>query len=169
MPDYREDPGAYPVMVDLAAQVQKEIVKSGLDPIDKVTLQPGIQPVSDYAGNKSNCGEIIVNMTSAFATDAFPDAVPTATCSDELAFVVTVWVLRCAAPMGGTTQQPKPPSPEAQLASTRDHLADMQAVRRAIVCTFRDMDRQYVVGNFTPWGPSGNVVGGYWTVTFSEK
>lgn len=153
-----------PVMVDLGAEVAAELVKRGLVPIDKIIIQPGSEFVVDYAGNGKDCGEIDVNLVQAYPTDNFPEPDATGNCVSALAFELNVSIMRCAAPTHGTAQSPKPPTLAEQLASTAEHLADMQAARCAIKVVLARLERDYVLQAFTPIGPQGQTVGGTWTV-----
>jgi hypothetical protein len=160
-----EDQGAYPVMVALAACTEEQLITRDLPPISKVTLQPGLEPVMDYVGNGKECGEIIVNMLNAFPYGPFPNPSTEANCGTPIAYTIEVGIFRCAPPMRGTRERPRPPLPEEQLESTRLHLADMAAVHAAIRCCMKGFpDRSYVVLPFQPYGPSGGVVGGTWGV-----
>lgn len=166
MPPFVEDKGAYPVMIRIAALVQEEVKKRGLPEISVATLQPGISTVVDYTGNGDNCAEVIVNLTNAVPMSNFPVVDTQGTCATELGFQIEVAIFRCAPMMRGSQNNPIPPAPEEQLEATRLHLADMQAARAAIRCAMGETDRNYVLGAFTPYGPSGGVVGGIWVLTF---
>jgi hypothetical protein len=165
MAEFREDTGIYPVMIALATCATEELVKSGLTAIDKVTIQPGLTPVQDYVGNGDDCGEIIVNLTSTFPSDPFPSPVQNATCAVDLAYEVQLGIFRCAPAM----EVNEPPSPAEQLNATRENLADMAAMHRAIRCCMQTMSRAYSLRAFAPYGPSGNVVGGIWTVIVGQE
>lgn len=164
MAEFREDTDVYPVMLALAECATAELVKSGLTPITKVTVQPGPNPVMDYVGNGDDCGEIIVNLNTGFPVDGFPNPAEDGLCTSEFAYEVALAIFRCAPPLHGTKNAPLPPTPEEQTNATREYLADMAAMKRAILCCMQQQKRQYVLRVWTGYGPSGNVVGGVWTV-----
>lgn len=169
MAEFTEETEIYPVLIQLAACAQAELVKRGLPEIDKVTVQPGVTPVQDYVGNGKDCGEIIVNMTTSYPVNPFPnpDQGGAASCASEFAYEVQLAIFRCAPPVKGTAQRPIFPTAVEQLEATRLHLADMAAAKAAIKCCMKD--RQYAIRTFQPYGPSGNVVGGVWTVVVGQE
>lgn len=176
MTDFLEDPDAYPVMIELAATTQNQLVKNGLPPIDKVTIQPGAVIVADYVGNGKDCGEIIINLITAYPSNPFPQQTLTSTrsgkaaigCGVVLAYQLAVSVLRCAPVMTGTKQAPIPPTMDVVLAATRLQMADMQATRTAICQALNNTGRDYQLGAYTPVGADGGVVGGTWALLVAE-
>jgi len=168
MAEFREDP-IFAVMAQLAACAAEELVKSGLDEIDKVMLQPGALPVLDWVGNPGQgCGEIIVYNPTSFAIDAvtgFPNQDTSGTCTSEYANVLSLGIFRCAL-QPKTNAQGKVianVTPAEQTNATRIHTADKAAMRRAIACCLQG-NYEYVVQPWQPYGPDGNAVGGIWTV-----
>jgi hypothetical protein len=169
MAEFVEEREIYPVLVQLAACAQAEVANRGLPEVGKVTVQPGVIPVQDYVGNGRDCAEIIVNMTASYPVNPFPspDQGGIASCASEFAYEVQLGIFRCAPPVKGTRQNPIFPSPADQLEATRLHLADMAAGKAAIKCCMAD--RQYTIRSFEPYGPTGNVVGGVWTVVVGQE
>lgn len=164
MAEFREDTGIFPTMLTLAECAQRELVKSGLPEIDKVTLQPGGTSVMDYVGNGKDCGEITVNFTQSYPVNPFPTPDATGSCASAFAYEIVLAIFRCSPSMDGSKQSPRPPSPVKQLAATRLYTADMAAMRRAIQCCMQENEMDYALRAWTPYGPSGLVVGGWWTV-----
>lgn len=153
-----------PVLQELAQCVVDELDERGLPGVDVTTIQPGAQPVNDYAGNGKNCAELILNVTQVYPSGAgFPAPAEAATCAVELAYEIAVGILRCAPAMTGGSTKPKPPTPAATLESTALHIADMRAMHTAIRCCLGGK-REYVVRGWQPYGPNGGVVGGTWVV-----
>lgn len=166
MADFVEDVGIYPTMISLATCVEAELIKSGI-PVDFVTVQPGLDPVLDHVGNGKSCSEAIVNLVTAFPAGAtFPAPDTGGTCGTELAYQLEVAVFRCSPQPKGKLPNLRLPTAVEQLESTRQHLADMAAVHRAIRCCFatKGSRREYAISGFAPYGPSGLVVGGVWGV-----
>lgn len=176
MADYVEDDDAYPVMVELVATVQQQLIKNGLTPIDKATVQPGGTIVNDYAGSGKECGELIVNLISAYPSNPFPQQAQTGSragkasigCGVIIAYSLAVTILRCAPNMRGTKAAPTPPTLNDQLMAARDQMADMKAMRMAICQAMNNTGRDYQLGVYTPVGAEGGVVGGTWGVLVAE-
>lgn len=158
--EFVEDTDIYPTMLQLVACAQAENDRSGLPAVGYAMVQPGVQVVLDHVGNGKECAEIIVNMTTSYPVDIFPNPDFTGTCSSTMAYEVQLAIFRCS-------PQPKngrAPSITEQLESTRIHLADKAAMLRAIQCCFQTQKRDYIVRSFLPYGPQGVVVGGAWLI-----
>jgi len=162
MPELREDGEIYPLLIDLLACAETELERSGLPPTISAIV-PGQLAINDYAGDGKNCDEMVVNVVQAYPYQDFPTPSDQASCTSPLAYEVQLTIFRCAANPTGTRQAPKPPTPAAQLESVRGHLADMQAMRRAIRCCMQNGERLYALRLFTPIGPTGGVIGGTWS------
>ena len=162
MPELREDFEIFPLLTRLIECTQAELERSGLPPTISVVV-PGQLAINDHAGNGKECDELVVNVVQAYPYEVFPNPSDRALCTSPMAYEVQVTIFRCAANPEGTRQSPKPPTPAAQLNSVRSHLADMQAMKRAILCCVRDDERLYALRTFTPVGPLGGVIGGTWS------
>jgi hypothetical protein len=162
MADFVEDNLIYPRLIAIAEGVQMAIAQNGLPIVERVSVQPGTEPVMDYVGNGKDCAEIIVNMMGATIMPvSTAETASFSGCQPELVFQVAVGVFRCAPTPKGNP--PKMPTAADQLNATRLHLADMRASKRGICMALEGV--QYEVNDFQPYGPEGGVVGGVWTVT----
>lgn len=168
MPEIIDDTGAYPVMQALIARVPLELAASGLAPVGYAYMQPGGQPVIDYAGLDNNCGELIVSMLTAYPSTNFPAQESSLNCVPQMAYQLEVALFRCAPNPTGTKQTPRPPTVEAQNNATRLYLADMKAVKRAICKTMAELERAFVLQSFRGYGPEGGVLGGVWPLLVSD-
>lgn len=163
---FREDSDVYPVLIALSTCANDELAKSGLDPVAYTTIQPSAVPTMDYVGNGKDCAEMILNVTLGYpVTGAALQQDVTGSCATTPGFDIQLGLFRCAPPMVGTKTNPRPPTPATWLNAERVVLADMAAMRRAIQCCMQTTERDYVLRNWQPYGPSGMAMGGVWTVT----
>jgi hypothetical protein len=157
----------YNVMEGIKACVQAELARRDLEPVGYAMIQAGGTPVIDHVGNGGNCGELVVNLASAYSSVDFPNPDPEGRCGSEKAYVINVAIFRCAAVPTGTAMAPIMPTVAAMEASAQQVDADMMAIEAGIKCCLVEGDdpRLYVLGDYTPYGPAGAAVGGYWRVT----
>jgi hypothetical protein len=104
-----------------------------------------------------------VGLLNVFPSKTFPSpAVDLNTCIAPIAANVTVGVLRCyQVRTSGET--------EAELRDYLDvQMADMAAMRRAIVCCAND-GFAISLGTYSPVGPEGGIYGGAWTLVIGEE
>lgn len=115
---------------------------------------------------KGACGVAWVSPVAAFPYTQFPAQ------ADGLALPV-----RCAVPMAMSVQvgvarcYPKPRpgmatiDPQDSFEATRLYMSDMAAVKRALVCCFPEVDRdfQIAVGAWEPLAVEASASGGSWT------
>jgi hypothetical protein len=168
MADFREDDSIYPVLLAMLECAELELEKSGLPPVGYASIQPGALPVLDHVGNGKECDEMIINVTNGFPTNGFPIIDQFGTCGSAMAFEVQLGVFRCApVPAGKLPQNFKLPTPVQQLNATRLHLADMQAMKRALACCLKNYE--YVIRTWLPYGPAGGAVGGAWLVAVGGR
>lgn len=78
-------------------------------------------------------------------------------CDSTLGFDVEVGIIRCAI-LG---ENGEPPTVEDHLAMAIQQMNDMETMRRAIMCC----DGDKILGLYTPVGPLGAVLGGFWLVS----
>lgn len=110
------------------------------------------------------CGVAWVRPAGAFPSTAFPaPADPTIPVTAPLAMVVEVGVARCAPRGEGRNLYP-----EAQdmFDAARLYMADLRAMRRAIMCCAKqERERVFSLGDWSPIPAQGGVSGGIWSVT----
>lgn len=157
----------YNVMQNILACTQDELARRELDPVGFAMVQAGSTPVIDHIGNGGVCGELIVNLAGAYNSVDFPNPDPLGRCGQEKAYIINVAIFRCAAVPTGTKMAPVMPSVEKMEASAEQVDGDMLAIEAGIKCCLSEGDepRLYVLGDYTPYGPAGAAVGGYWRVT----
>lgn len=163
-----EDTAAWPGVTVLASCLCAEIEVSGLGPVCLCSPLPGADIALDYGTE----GMAWVRVMGLWPSATFPSAdgigrgLGRSTCTSPLAVQVELGVARCA-PMPGDDGEP--PSMVDQFEATRRQLADMAAMRRAVVCC-QGKDARYRIdlGPYSPGGPTGGVLWGTWTVWFEE-
>ncbi len=148
-------------LTNLATCLCGQIVADGLPDVCFCGVIPGEAASAMYGGDCSKkCGMAWVRLVEATpANGAGVEVTTPANCMAGLGFTVEVGMLRCT-PIGTATT---PPKPEELLASAQLQWADMMVMRRSIACC--PGNRDWVLGAYTPMGPGGGLVGGFWTVT----
>jgi hypothetical protein len=176
MTTYREDTTVYPALVDLAACLELEFVAAELPRPCEVQVLPGQIVSFDYCGeggcDLDGCGNgqawvRLVNVQAVVrqSETGTSTGVAFTSCRGEYIFQLEMGVTRC---IPGVDASGNPPTTEELLEATRFQLADMDTMRRAITCCFAT-DRQWgenrgvQMESYTPVGPEGGCVGGYWT------
>jgi hypothetical protein len=151
----------------LLANVMEELQKPGHDSkLCHVTKYPGAEVPTDVGAESGCMGQLYVTYTTAFPTTTFPNpGITDDNCTYTLAFPLQVGIHRTVPvmsnPFGGTPQYPS----DTDLSNaTEKQVADMLAMHRAIQ-RLRDDVEQLVIGTYTPTGPDGGAVGGYWSLT----
>ncbi len=160
----RDDILVWPTVTALTTCLCQELVSSGLPPVCLCAPVPGADVALDYV--TEDAGMAWVRLAAAFPTLQFPAQATAPSCVTPLAFTLDVGVAYCA-----PVPEPdgSPPGLAALFDATRLQLAAMAAARRAIVCCLGTSARTAVLGQYTPYGPAGGVVGGWWTVAVLEE
>jgi hypothetical protein len=164
----RPDTMFYPQLLRLASCLCSEIADSGLPEPCFCGLLPGDNVPLDYCSPcDDQCGMAWVRVIGVvqsqnMSTSAFASATP-AGCG-PLEATVEVGIARCAP---GPDSDGNPPSMADQLAASELTMADMAAALRAIKCCFANSN-DYLVANWTPFGPAGGCMGGTWSLTIYE-
>lgn len=126
------------------------------------TVDEGLAAVGSCSG-----GMAWVRLANSYASTTFPDADAIAGCSVLLAAQFEIGVLR---PIILGNDRRNPTSDEL-VAATRVQLSDMTAMHRAIRCCVggSEVDFVYALGDYTPEGPDGGLLGGSWTLTVQQS
>lgn len=130
-----------------------------------VSLFPGDNIPMDYGG----CGGIVfVRLVTANPSASFPNAdVTVDNCAYTLAFPLEVGILRPAPTIQTIAGKAYPPTDEMNTASAHLMTDDLKAMHRAIQKLRQEIDLVQL-GQYTPQGPFGDLVGGTWNVTVGE-
>lgn len=161
---YLPDNDIWPLLPPLVDLLNDEITKANLPALARVFVAPGQDVVIADVG----CEPFgWVHLRSAFPSATFPapDYTLRGSCMSPLAGTVEVGVVRCApAITDDRTGGVMLPTSAEESEAAKVQLADMAAIRRAIL---RSRAESKVLGPYTPFGPQGGVVGGFWAVTLS--
>jgi hypothetical protein len=168
--EFQEDFLVYPRMLDLSTCLTEELEKRGLPPACWNGLKSGAVPAFDPCACGPKSGEAYVRLATGYPSSRFPQ--PDASkvnCIPPMAFQLEVGIIRCYP----TQADAAPLSVSAELNVTRLQLADMAAILGAIRCCLGAQDTDpdefsYVLGTYTPYGPQGGVVGGWWSVYVTQ-
>lgn len=168
---FTEDEIAWPLMVAIAARLEIVLEECGLPGVCRSVPVPGPLAVLDAAGGCANpsgdCGngQAWVRLSNEYPSSQFPVADQRADCDTPLAYVLEVGISRCI-PTGTANRLSgyKAPAVASIVEATRLQMADKKAIRRAIKSAVGE-DTAFVLGNYEPLQLSGDVGGGFWTVT----
>lgn len=146
-----------PKLVRLLECLCQEICDSGLPDVCTCQIMPGAQVALDYGGEcegKDGMAWVRLMTASAYTTQGAQMVTPSP-CDTPLQFTVEVGITR-------NLQAPEDGFPDADQMSAAAvmQLADMAAMRRAIMCCYGEA----VLGAYTPIGPGGLAYGGTWAV-----
>lgn len=164
-----EDVLIYPVLTKLTECLCAELERSGLAAACRCLLVPGSGPSLDFCseGCDGGCpGEAWVRLLRAFPSSNFPAQDGVAICTTLLAFEIEVGVGRCL-PVGQDNGQP--PEDQETFDTARLQLADMAAMRRAIVCCFAGSDTEHILSSFEPNIALGGCLVSTWSLTVRQE
>lgn len=159
--------GAYPStlfqrMTDLATCLCAQIEADGLPPFCFCGVVPGEAAILDYAGDCDPlCGMAWVRLAGAYPSMIVgaPD-VSLGNCGAALGGDIEIGTMRC---VPGSDDSGNPPSDAELLLATSLQIADAEAIRKAIICCPGHKD--FTIGQYTPVGPAGGMVGGAWLLS----
>ena len=157
---YRADTLIMPALEKLHACFCAELTASGLDVKCECVMLPGIGDVA--AEPAPGTGFAWVGVTGVAPYSSFP--VPDLTLANSarpLVATVVIGVIRCI-----EVSRNGPTSTE-QALSLDKQMADMAAMRRAVICCTDD-SRDMVLGTYQPIGPEGGIYGGFWDVHIGQ-
>lgn len=157
------DKSIWPTITSLASCLCQTLVDRGLPPVCICTPFPGEDIATDYV--TEDAGMAWVRLVSAYPSTAFPSPNAEATCTSPLAFEIELGVAYCA-PIGDSDGSA--PTFADQFESVETQLAAMAAMRVAMQCCFPGNRIDVVLGQYTPMGPQGAVVGGVWSLFVAE-
>jgi hypothetical protein len=122
---------------------------------------PGDGIAADYACNEGCDGGMAwVRLTSAYPSKVLgAQNTEEANCNLMLGLDFEVGILRC---ISAGDEQGNPPSAEELLAASDQQMTDLQTLRVAMTCCGYGKDM--IVGPYTPVGPEGGLVGGFFTI-----
>lgn len=162
----REDLAVWPTMTAIAECLCTELIASGLPPTCLCGVLPGEAIDASYVTTSE--GMAWVRLANAFPYTVFPNAnLAGNPCVMPLAYELEIGALWCA-PVARDSRG-NPPTVEDQYATTQIQVAAMAAMHRAIVCCLPYERAQVAMGQYTPSGPEGGVVGGVWSLVVAAN
>lgn len=157
---YVEDDAIWPLMVQMQQCLCETLTERGLMPGDCFCgVMPGDTAPWDYQD-----GLAYVRLVDSYPSTSFPAANtnPGTSCAAMLVATLEVGLLQCIpiSPDGSPLTQAQ------QYEVTRHQMAGMRAVQQAIACCEIPL---MVLGSYTPQGPQGGLVGGYWQINVGAE
>lgn len=155
-----DDTLLWPAMVALSECLCETLEEEGLLPGDCFCgVLPGANVAWDYRE-----GMAWVRLQDAFPSSVFPTQdTSLSNCNRPMGATLEVGVLHCHPGLGANGNFP---TMEMQYEATRQQMAAMAAMRKAVQCCGIDT---LILGLYTPLGPQGLYVGGSWTVYIGEE
>jgi len=157
---YTPDTLIMPALVALHECFCAELTKSGLNDGCECIMLPGIGDVAAEPEPGKGFGWVGITSISPYSIFPQPDASLANTARPIMASA-TIGVIRCL------EVSRNGPSPESLLGYLDKQMADMAAMRRAVICCTDD-SRDMVLGPYEPIGPEGGIFGGLWTVSIGQ-
>lgn len=152
------------LLASLVVELRKDDTLKGLC---SITVFGGDSIPMDY-GLESCGGMVWARLTSANPTLAFPAADTTVdSCTASLAYGVELGVIRPAPFVDEAAGRITLPTEEDQREAAILQNNDMLAMHRAYKAARDDIDLM-VIGQYQPYGPQGDVMGGFWSATVGE-
>lgn len=161
-----EDKEIYPAMVKLAGCLEVEMEKAGFS-LCFCGVVPGFEGVVDFCGDGGMCeggecgGTAWVRLSTGFTSTDGVTQIQSPSVR-TMAWTLEVGAATCA------FVSAEGMSLEENIDTTRRQLAQMAAMKRAILCCFRDTPTQYALGPYNPLPVLGGCVEGTWTVNLES-
>ena len=148
------------VLENLATCLCAQIEIDGLPPTCFCGTMPGAEVPLDYAGDCDDvCGMAWVRMIASYpSTSVGAAAERPGNCAMGIGVDIEVGIVRCL----DVGEGGEPPTPESMAEATRLQAADMMAMWRAVACCHGSKD--WMMGQYQPYGPEGALVGGMFQV-----
>lgn len=154
-----DDPNIWPIMQELKECMCQTLEDRGLMPGDCFC---GVLPGDNVSYDYTN-GMAWVRLVDSYPSSTFPSQDSAFTsCQAPLAATLEVAALNC---VPGLTASGVFPGEAILKEATRLQLATMHALRYAIQCCEIE---EIMLGAYTPVGPQGNLVGGFWQVNVGQ-
>lgn len=140
----------------LCAQIQDP--ENGVPDVCFCGIVPGEAIPVEYAGDcDSKCGIAWVRMTNLYPSNGVGAAfTQPGNCDVGLGMDVELGILRCISV--GTEREG--PTPEELHEAAQLAIADAMLIRKAVYCCDAINPRDLILGQYTPLGPEGGLVGG---------
>lgn len=164
----REDVFAWPIILQLADELEAEFTASNLD-MPSIEIRPGSQVQDDRFLDGDDCdgGLLSIRLVDIFQASNFP-AIDSSTLNAykvQIGFDLEIRCMRCFDVGDGGSAT----SPYEWMRVSRQQIADAAAMRRAICKVMGAAGRDWLLRSYTPYGPQGGIVGGSWPVAIRGR
>lgn len=156
----------WPKLEQLRDCLCESVVAAGLTPLCNCSIMPGAAIAYDFIHNgecEDSDGMGWVRLGSVYLTRSFPLAANSIVPCDQAtsAFTVDVGIIR---------SMPLAEDGEGLDAADFEAAADIQTsemavIQQAILCCYGSQNDLVMLGGYTPVGPDGGAIGGFWTAT----
>lgn len=150
------------VLPALAGCLCEQIEADGNGSVCFCGVVPGSAMIADYGGedcDEVGCGSGWVRLAAMYPSQTVGIADQSlGNCGIGIGVDIEVGLVRCF----GMDEQP--PTEEEVLEATMLQMADAETVRKAIQCCGILRRPDYILGQYTPIGPQGGLLGGSWIV-----
>lgn len=148
-----------PYLSALAQCAAEEVNANGNTCFSGVTVGDSFISMSGIGDCEDACGEMWVRVATMYpSTSTGVAEVGQVNCHTSLGLDIEIGAIRCFEMHEGG----EAPTAAELLAANMQSMDDAAAIYRAIVCCNHFPD--VVVGQWTPIGPEGGMVGGIWTL-----
>ena len=157
---YVEDDAIWPLMVQMQQCLCETLTERGLMPGDCFCgILPGDSAIWDFQS-----GAAYVRLVDVYPSTTFPAANtnPGTSCAAMLVATLEVGLTQCI-PINADGS---PLTQVQQMEVSRHQMAGMRAVQQAIACCDIPL---VVLGTYTPVGPQGGLVGGFWQINVGAE
>lgn len=162
MTEYVDDRIAYPHLLGLKDALADELDARGLPGLCETLIGVGAEVAFDFC-DASCDGMGWARLAGAFTSSDFP--IPDVTPHRGVLLMAETFEVGLVRGMELPTNPEDGMDPAVLDDAGRTQMADMSAILAVICAYFRSRSIPFIVGNYTPYGPAGACVGGYWQVT----
>lgn len=132
------------------------------------TLMSGGDLILDY-GLESCGGMLFVRLLGANPTSAFPESdVTINNCAYTLAYQCEIGLLRPAVMPTQSMKRIILPTDEENYDQSIRQYGDMGMMLESLNAVGNEYE-EFLIGQYTPFGPEGGIIGGIWTFTVGEE
>jgi hypothetical protein len=152
------------LLTSLATCLCSQIKDAGGPELCFCGVVPGASAIMEYAGDdcSAESGMAWVRLMAAYPADGV--GVPSETagnCGASIGLDIELGIMRkVEVPDADGT----PPDAASLLAASLLAAQDILTMRRAVACCAALPNKDYILSGYTPMGPMGGMVGGWWTL-----
>lgn len=146
------------VLTGLVACLKDQITVDGSPDVCWIGVAPGAEISLDRMGDDCEGGMAWVRMALSYPAAAVGQAdTSLANCAQGTGIDIEMGLIRIV------PVEEEGYDPALSLAITEQQIKDMWTMRRAIKCCSVVEPNSLILGTYTPYGPQGDTLGGFWT------